>query len=78
VRLRLVWDAANSRFVARVNHAPDVSLLYPAGLNQGPARVPFAKISVLNQGANCLGQAGSADTTTEIGVVLADPSAVIP
>jgi hypothetical protein len=78
VRLRLVWEATNNRFVARVNDTPDVSLSYPAGLNQGPARVPFAKISVLNQGANCLGQAGVADTTTEIGVVLTDPSAVIP
>ena len=78
VWLRLVWDAANNRFVARVNDGPDVSLPYPAGLNQGPARVPFATISVLNQGANCLGQAGMADTSTEIVVVLTDPSTVIP
>ena len=78
VWLRLIWEAASNRFVGGVNDSPDVSLQYPAGLNQGPARVPFANLNVFSSGANCLAQAGVADTTTEIGLVLTDPSAVIP
>ncbi|HUM17702.1 MAG TPA: hypothetical protein VL086_18565 [Candidatus Nitrosotalea sp.] len=78
VRVRLIWDEANNRFVGGVNNGPDMSLAYPAGLNQAPARSPFANISVFSSAVSCLGQAGVVDADVEIGVVRTNPSAVIP
>lgn len=78
VRLRLIWDETNARFVGGLNNGPDVPLAYPATLNQGPSRSPFANIQVLNSAANCLGQAGVVDSAVEIGVVRTNPLAVIP
>jgi len=78
VRLRLIWDETNARFVGRVNNGPDVPLAYPAALNKGPARSPFTNIQVFSAAANCLGQAGVVDADVEIGVVRTNALAVIP
>jgi hypothetical protein len=77
VRLRLIWDDVNGRFVGGVNNGPDVPLAYPAGLNQGPSRLPFANISMISSAVSCLGQAGVVDADVEVGVVRTNPSAVI-
>src|SRR5262249_14115659 len=65
VRLRLVWDPNNNQFLGSVNDT-QAAAGYPAALNQGPARVPFAQIGVFNTGLNCLTQAGVADATVVI------------
>ncbi|HUM15642.1 MAG TPA: hypothetical protein VL086_08135 [Candidatus Nitrosotalea sp.] len=77
VRLRLIWDDVNGRFVGGVNNDPDVPLAYPVGLNQGPSRVPFANISMVGSAVSCVGQAGVVDADVEIGVVRTNPEAVI-
>jgi hypothetical protein len=76
-RLRLIWDPSNNQFLGSINGV-QVAASYPAALNNGPARVPFAQIGIFNTGLNCLAQAGVADATTIIGEVLTNPSAVIP
>jgi hypothetical protein len=76
-RLRLVWDPSNNRFLGSVNDTQAVAT-YPAALNQGAARVPFAQIGMFNTGLNCSAQAGVADATAVIGEVLTNPTAVIP
>jgi hypothetical protein len=76
-RFRLVWDPSNNRFLGSVNHT-QAAATYPAGLNQGPARVPFATVGMFNTGLNCAATAGVADATAAIGEVLTNPSAVIP
>jgi hypothetical protein len=78
VRLRLIWEETNARFIGRVNNGPDVPLAYPVALNQGPARSPFANIQVFSSAANCLGPAGVVDAAVEIGVVRTNALAVIP
>jgi len=74
--LRLVWDPANSRFLAGLNAEEDVELRYPESLVTGAA-VPFAALSMTAAGANCTAGAGVSDATVEIGEVRTNVGAVI-
>ncbi len=67
-KMRLIWDAANNRFLARVNTNADVALPYTANDGQ-PAVQRSAGIEIRNSTANCTAGATEADLEVGVGTV---------
>ena len=76
--MRLIWDAANHRFLAGISPRPDVALSYAA--NDGTRAVrPSAGILISNSTATCTAHSTEADLSIGLGQVRTNsPSAPPP
>jgi hypothetical protein len=76
--MRVVWDAANHRFLVGVGDDPDVAIPYPPEVNQQPAGVAFADIRTLLVAANCASGSTVSDATVAVRKVKTNASAIVP
>jgi hypothetical protein len=75
--LRLVWDKPNKQFLYSLNGGAPQALSYTKS-DGAEAVSPFAQIFQRHMAANCHDHAVEIDSTTKIGPVLTNASAVIP
>lgn len=75
--LRLKWDQPNHRFLFGLDALGDVAMLYAAS-DTAPANSSFVGINVFHAAANCTAGAVVIDSTTLVGTVRTNSSAVIP
>ncbi len=77
--LKLIWDSPNNQFLFDLdNSGTPTALPYNPASNVKPAAVPFVDIDVFHSTANCTAGAVTIDSTTVVGTVRTDASAVIP
>jgi hypothetical protein len=75
--LRLIWDQPNHQFLFGLDNSSAVSMPYAASDATG-AIVPFVELLVNHWTANCTAGAVVIDSTTPVGTVRTNTSAVIP
>ena len=76
--LRLKWDQPNHQFLFGLDSSADVALSYGAASDSTPANRPFVDTQVNHTTANCTAGAVVIDSTTLVGTVQTNSSAVIP
>ena len=75
--LRLKWDQPNHQFLFGLDSLADVALPYAAS-DTAPANTTFVNTSLFHTTANCTAGAIVVDSTTLVGTVKTNSSAVIP
>ncbi len=55
IRLLILWDEANDRFIFKRDNEPVVIYPYPGILNAGPPNLPQKRLGVSSRVANCMG-----------------------
>jgi hypothetical protein len=75
--LALKWDQPNHQFLFSLDSSGDIALPYAASDTAAPG-LSLVEIMVLHNTASCLAGAVSIDSTTELGTVRTNTSAVIP
>ena len=75
--LRLKWDQPNHQFLFGLDAAADVAMPYAAS-DVAPANNTYVNTNILHTTANCTAGAVVIDSTTRVGTVRTNSSAVIP
>ena len=73
----MVWDKPNKQFLFSLNGGTPQAVTYSVS-DSNEAVSPFAQIFQRHAVANCHDSATAVDSTTAIGTVLTNASAVIP
>jgi len=77
-KLRLIWDAPNTRFLFGVDDNPNAALTYNPAVFFREARLPFAGTDVSHFTANCVDGPAVADSASSVGEFRTNTSAIIP
>ena len=75
--LRLKWDEPNNQFLFGLDASADVAMPYAAS-DVAPANNTFVQTSPFHTTANCTAAIVAVDSTTRVGTVRTNSSAVIP
>jgi hypothetical protein len=75
--LGLKWDQANHQFLASRDNSGDMAMPYAAS-DVAPANNTFVLTNVFHTTANCTAGTVVVDSTTRVGTVRTNSSAVIP